>query len=174
MSDPLTLKPCPFCGPSGDGVRAPRLTSRADKALFVCPFVICDTCGAAGPLAMDKIDAIEAWNTRVAAPREHVCHWLPPVAPDTTDVCESCGDERPIGMPREQERSPRGEGENLRDVLTDYIMHRATIHEDLAQVSLTPRVEAIISAADLLAHTLRGSPLVSVPRPESAQPPKDA
>lgn len=47
---PYETNPCPFCGES--------------KFVYRDLYVECHNCGAQGPAATDKIEAIEYWNER--------------------------------------------------------------------------------------------------------------
>lgn len=54
------IKACPFC--NGDkhhvGYNVHQFTSRTWH------YVVCDNCGAEGPIAGTRFEAIELWNTR--------------------------------------------------------------------------------------------------------------
>lgn len=50
-------KPCPFCGKGGK-----HLTVFND---YEVSEVVCDSCGANGPIGMKRKDAWEKWNNRV-------------------------------------------------------------------------------------------------------------
>lgn len=69
-SDKIELLPCPFC----DGEFPP--TATQDSKGFI---VICVWCSALGPTRRTREEAIEAWNTRIAAPVDEEAY------PDITD-----------------------------------------------------------------------------------------
>ena len=52
----MDLKNCPFCRP-GDDLEVDDITT---EAFAVC----CSNCGAIGPHALTKEDAIACWNSR--------------------------------------------------------------------------------------------------------------
>ena len=55
------LKPCPFCGASGDEIQVlHRNYGCGDETFEVC----CRQCGGRGCMVTDEEDAIEEWNQR--------------------------------------------------------------------------------------------------------------
>lgn len=53
-------KPCPFCGQNMDHPLSFQLHQTEEKEWFV----MCSTCGSAGPMRVHKTKAIEAWDKR--------------------------------------------------------------------------------------------------------------
>ncbi|AZO07738.1 restriction alleviation protein, Lar family [Mesorhizobium sp. M3A.F.Ca.ET.080.04.2.1] len=57
--DPVTADPCPFC--TSSDVR-PGVTEQRRVV------VLCDDCGASGPVCINELNAVRSWNRRRAKP----------------------------------------------------------------------------------------------------------
>lgn len=77
------LKPCPFCGSEGLGLKhAPRYWLEGNGVYWMA----CSDCGATGSEGRTEALAIEAWNTRA----ERTCRYVED--PDTGfELCSECG-----------------------------------------------------------------------------------
>lgn len=56
------MKPCPFCGWTGDSFDVIDVAADSDRKSVGCP-----ACGAIGPAGKDVAEAETKWNERVVA-----------------------------------------------------------------------------------------------------------
>lgn len=57
MTNPNTLKPCPFCG------EVDYLEKTSDLKSWGA-WIVCESCGAGGPVEDTQIESLQRWNTR--------------------------------------------------------------------------------------------------------------